>query len=101
MAIARIWSHRISLTMRTSGGATATRVGSARIVLVSGSTTIRSERPLLYLVLEMTRPGRRPACSCPIVGSKFTNQISPLWADLGDGGDWLIAPLLRLVSYLR
>ena len=76
-------SHRTALSDLTppSGGWITTCVGMCRIVRVSGSTITKSAAPALKTSTDNTSAGRQPACSCPLVGSKSTIQISPRWGD--------------------
>src|SRR5882762_2790275 len=60
-----------------SGGSILTWNGIPLTFEVIGSSTIRSAGPLLNASTETTNAGRLPACSCPLVGSRLTNQISP------------------------
>ena len=71
----RMWLIRISPATGRPGGST-TLVGKGRTREVIGQTTAN---PVLALnaAAEITRAGRRPACSVPLVGSKSVQIRSP------------------------
>jgi hypothetical protein len=72
-------SQRAALSRSSppSGGDRGTWDGIGRSVEVIGSRITRSAGPLLNSSSEMTTAGRRPACSWPMVGARFTSQTSP------------------------
>lgn len=53
-------------------------VGKLRLVPMIKITTTKPRGPELKALSETINAGRRPDCSRPIVGFKFTSQISPL-----------------------
>src|SRR3954468_11167107 len=67
----------LGLVSPPSGGVTGTWVGNPRAVPVTGITTTNPRGLLFRALSETIRTGRRPACSRPTVGFKFTSQISP------------------------
>src|SRR5579884_2478703 len=85
-AIDRMASHIMKLVCRTppSGEVTSTCQGMPRARVVTGRTTTRPAGPELKRSADITITGLRPACSCPRVGSKSTNQISPRTGETGE-----------------
>jgi hypothetical protein len=84
----RMASQRTALSRSNppSGGDRDTWDGIGRSVEVIGNRITRSAGPLLNSSSEITTAGRRPACSWPMVGARFTSQSSPRRGGLLNAG---------------
>ena len=77
-----------------SGGSKETCNGIPLSLVVNGRITINPAGPWLKMSVDTTSPGRTPACSWPLAGLRFINQISPR-----DGGDALILHLAHRLGW--